>query len=328
MESILSPEELHISFADQEFKFMDSIIEEQNQEEASDLLREIFNHENSRRRGRTVERQSSSRHNCFLKSDYVVASTERKSCVGKLPEISPATQRRRIRNGMKNDAIRGEFSCIDVNDFTVWGTPAVMNTNRRIEERNQWRGSARQDHLPSTEIEDGYLDRHKKKDDPVVKSEENLVSSRSNASNLSLRHNLTKDVQAVPSEQNALPPASPRNIFSPRRRSAFGSTDAQQGRKKDWTEKNTQKLPLDLPEKITEFLEMEISLIKGGEKMHSTQKRTDRSLSAYYSQETELFDPKSTDSRKSGLSSLLQKRISGEKTGSYSKRNTVDSGKV
>lgn len=298
MESILSLEELHISFADQEFKSMDSIIEERNQEEASDLLREISNHENSRRRGRTVERQSSSRHDCFLKSDYVVVSTERKSCVVKLPDISPATQRRRKRNGMKNDGIRGEFSCIDVDDFTISGSPAMMNTKRRIEERNQWIGSARRDHLPSTEIEDGYLDRHKKKNDPVVKSKGNLDSSRSHVSNLSLRHNLTKDVQALPSEHNALPPASPRNIFSPRRRSAFGSTDAQQGRKKDWTEKNTQNLPLDLPEKITEFIEMEISHIKGGEKMHSTQKRMDRSLSAYYSQETELFGPKSTESRK------------------------------
>ena len=328
MESILSLEELHISFADQEFKFMDSIIEEQNQEEASDLLRQIFNHENSRRRGRTVERQSSSRHDCFLKSDYVVANTERKSCVGKLPDISPTTQHRRIRNGMKNDRIRGEFSCIDVDDFTISGSPAMMNTKRRIEERNQWIGSARRDHLPSTEIEDGYLDRQKKKNDPVVKYKGNLDSSRSHASNLSLRHNLTKDVQALPSEHNVLPPASPRNIFSPRPRSAFRSTDAQKGRKKDWTEKNTQNLPLDLPEKITEFIEMEISLIKGGEKMHSTQKRTDRSLSAYYSQETELFGPKSKESRKSGLSPLLQKRISsGEKTGCYSKRN-MDSGKV
>ena len=310
MESVLSLEDLHVSIADQEFKFMDTVIEEQNQEEASDLLREIFNHGNSRCRERTAARQSINGHDCFLKSDYnyVVASTERKSCVGKLPDISPATSRRRLRNGVGKDGIRGEFSGIDVDDFTVLGTPAKMMTKKRVEERNpQWNGSTRRDHLPATEIEDGCLDcRRKEKNDPIVKSKGNLGSSRSHASNLSLTHNLPRDMQTLPSEQNALPSASSRNIFSPRRRSAFESRAAQHGRKKDWSEKNTQKLPFDLPDKITEFIGMEMSLIKGGEKMHSTHKRTDRSLSAYYSQDTELFSPKSMESRKSGLSFLLQ----------------------
>lgn len=309
MESFLSLDELHISFPDRELRFEDSRIEDQHSEEACDLLREDVSRQSSPCRANNVDKHSRSKNEDFLLgNDHVVVNKaeSRDTYAGKLPNICPATSRTRLKNGVWKKRRTREFSCIDVDDFEVWGKTKTYNENRGIEEKDKRSASTRRNHLPFTKT-DGCLGGQNWKNDPVVDLE-------------SLRLNLTRGIQTHSSEQNGFFAASPRNIFSPRQ--SLRSSAEMKGRGKQWTETHIQELPLNLPEKVTKFLQMEISLIKGREQVHSMQKRRGSALTTYcVSEDTERFCPKSMELKKSWDSSLLDKRRHSEKTGCYNKRN-------
>ena len=320
MESSLSLDELHISFPEQELKITEPRSEVQNEEEACDLLRENFSYGRWRCRETTTEQnQSSGKNEHFFEADYLVANPERETYAGKLPNICPGAPRKWLKNGIKKGRMR-EFSCIDVDDFTARGKPKAMIAKPRIEETHKRSVGTKQANLSSTAIsqDNGCFEGQNLKYDPLIGSRETPEYSLS----CNLELNLTRKTQTFPLEQNMLSTASSRNIFSPRK--SFGSSTELKRRSKECSEKNLQELRLDLPEKFTKFVEMEISLIKGGQKVHSTQKRRDHAMPACIYQETELFIPKSMAPRKS-RDSLLDKRYSREKTGCYNTRK-MDSG--
>ena len=262
MDSSLSLDELHISFSDHELKFTEPRTAAQR-EETCDLLRE-----DASRHKKNFERQDTSRNGDFLKADYALTNSERESYDGKLSNIWPATPRKQLKKGKRRDQ---EFSCIDVDDFAVWEKPAP------IYQRNKWSVSNRRDHLPST-----LPDRHDWNNDLVHEVESKGNPDSPNSCNIDRNHNLTRGIQTPHSEQNDFT-ASPRNNLSPRQ--SFG-TSAE--RRKICSDGHVQEVSLQ--EKFATFIETEISLIKGGEKISSTQKRRGSALSSNsLSRETNHF---------------------------------------
>ena len=315
MEPLLSLDDLQISFSDdQELKFTESRIKEQNFEEACDLSGEKFSLVKLRYRQNPAQRPTSCGDKNFLRPHYSVANAEKNHYDGELPSISQLPPRRQLKNETKTGCYRGKLSCLDVDDFTVRQAPATINSNTKgkIEKRRKWSGSTKRTYSPFAEVELCYDGKQGRKNGP-------LAANSSGFCDLTQKFNLDMTLQTFPSEKNGPLTASPRNIFSPRQ--SFTYRAEPRGRGKECSQRRKQSIPRNLPEKVTEFIDVEISLIKGGEKVHSTPEQAGRAFPGCDSQEGELFGQNLIRLRKGRSSVLLEKRGSGNMAGLYNKGN-------
>ncbi|KAL9968632.1 hypothetical protein ACROYT_G020747 [Oculina patagonica] len=267
MDSFLSLDELYLSFPNQEFN---SSRKHGLREEDCDILRGASDDRGNSCHHRAEGKDEKRRLNgpAFLAADYVVANDERESYAGKLPSIRPAFGKQ------KKGHNRAEFSCIDVDDFSVSGQPVMFNTRREMKETTNCRN-----YIPSP----GHHNC------PVgEKWENNAVEKKSSASANSC---------------NAF-------VYRPRQLS-LGSYAELHGRSYQpaiFSSPVCSKpgRPSELPEKFAKFLEMEFSIIKG-EKVNSTQRCRLRSDSVPTHQRGPLY-PNSMDLRRSQSPSVPELR--------------------
>lgn len=272
MDSFLSLDELYLSFPSQEFN---SSRKHGHREEECDILREGSNDRgNSCHRAEGKDEKRRPNGPAFLAADYVVANDEGECYAGKLPSIRPAFGKQ------KKGQNRAEFSCIDVDDFSVSGKPVMINTRRDTKETTNCKNN-----LPSP-------GRHncprgeKWENNAVVKKD--IVEKKSSASANSCNAFINRPRQLSFGSYAEL---HGRNY----QRAIFGSPDySKPGR------------PSDLPEKFAKFLEMEFSIIKG-EKVNSTQRCRLRSDSVPTQQRGPLY-PNSMDLRRSQSPSVPELR--------------------
>ena len=246
MNSLLSLEELHIGFADQESDFPDTGIDVSNEDEGwsrcnglkenvrmenLDFQRTITSKRNDRRNPAAfleVARTPTS----FLAADgHVLANKRAKSSLGKLPIIFSATPRRVPKNEIKNDRIFGEFSSID-RDNCGSREKTTANFERKskvaIKHRAKWSVSTKRNGRQSSEMEFCPItDFGSKINAPFVKSERTPVSSNapmfspkysSNNTRLdlpNLKFDLLGEQPKLSWGKNEPPVASSRNISSP-----------------------------------------------------------------------------------------------------------------
>ncbi|KAJ7394356.1 hypothetical protein OS493_000162 [Desmophyllum pertusum] len=273
MDSFLSLDELHVSFPSQELPY--SRMENEDGEEDCDLLREsddergINSHHRTQDKGEI--RRSANQE--FLAANYVVTSRERESTAYKLPSIRPASSK--LKNGLKkgrNRAEKGEFSSIDVDDFSVWGKQAMVNARKDMKNRTNFRNN-----VPSPGPKN-CCGGEKWENDVVVEScfaktkssdsadSSNLSRPRLSLGSYSQLHGRIGDRPSIFS-----PPVSPKARASSVR----------------------------LPKKISRLIEMELSIIKG-ENINSTQRRRYRPRSeSVPTQEKIQFYPNSVELRRS-----------------------------
>ena len=179
------------------------------------------------------------------------------------------------------------------------GKPVMGNENRNIKERSKH--STRRDTLPSTGLRRWAGEAKWESADSVTESSFiNKISSDSpNLSNTSpAKLDLSRRAESLPSERRGPFTASQRDM-SPRSsrkefedRPLFSPSESR---------RHVKELPLDLPEKLAKFIEVEFSIIRGEDK--SSVQRQKYGVSA------ETVSPRESpkELRKS-LSSLLQRR--------------------
>lgn len=275
MDSFLSLDELHVSFPSQELP--NSRMENEDGEEDCDLLREsddergINSHHRTQDKGEI--RRSANQE--FLAANYVVTSRERESVAHKLPSIRPASSK--LKNGLKkgrNRAEKGEFSCIDVDDFSVCGKQVMVNARKDMKNRTNFRNN-----FPSPGPKN-CCGGEKWENDVVVES--CFAKTKSSDS------------------------ADSSNVYLSRPRLSLGSHSQLHGRIGDRpsifsppVSPKPERPQLDLPKKITRLIEMELSIIKG-ENVNSTQRRRYRPRSeSVPTQEKIQFYPNSVELRRS-----------------------------
>lgn len=282
MDSFLSLDELYLSFPRKHG----------NREEDCDILREAGDdHDNSFYRAEDKD-ETCRQNEAFLPADYVLANEERESYAGKLPSIRSAFSKQ--KNGSKKGRNREEFSCIDVDNFSVSGKTVMVNASRDMKERTNCRTnfpSPGRYNCPGEEIWENNA---------AVKSCLAEIKPSDSANSC-----------------NAF-------VYRPRQLS-LGSYTELHGRNQQrtiFTSPGYSKSgrPPDLPDKFARFLEMEFSIIKG-EKVNSTPRYRVRSDSVPTQQRGPLY-PNSMELRRSKSPSLSE--FSRKPTNNNSKRNTLE----
>ena len=273
MDSFLSLDELHLSFPSQEFN---SAKKHEQREKNCDILEEASdNHGDSQHRVEDNDEKCRPTGPAFLPADYVVTNEEDECYAdGKLPSIRPAFGKQ--KNGLlKKGRNRTEFSCIDVDDFSVSDKPVIVSAGRGIKETINCRNN-----LPSPGRHN-CPDGEKWENNAVVKSR--YLDSVSSCNGFVCR---------------------PRQL-------SLGSYPELHGRNQQQTVFcspvcSKPGRPSDLPEKFSKFLEMEFSIIKG-EKVNSTQRYRLRSDSVP-TQRRGPLNPNSTELRRLRSPSLSELR--------------------
>lgn len=179
--------------------------------------------------------------------------------------------------------------------------PAMGNANRDIEERSTYNISTRRDTLPSSKPRRwaGGAKWDSADSATEISFVNKLSSDSPNLCDTSpAKLDMSRRTQSLPSERKGPFTASQRDM-SPRSsrkefedRSLFSSSE---------TRRHVQELPLNLPEKLAKFIEVEFSIIKGEDKSSIQVQK--------YAVSTETVSPRDRhrEMRKSP-SSLLQRR--------------------
>lgn len=278
MNSFLSLDELFLSFPTQE---LNSAKKHGQREKNCEVLEEASDdHGHSQHRVEDNDEKCSQTGPAFLPADYIVTNEEDECYAnGKLPSIRPAFGKQ--KNGLlKKGRNRTEFSCINVDDFSVSDKPVMVNSGREIKETINCRNN-----LPPPGRQN-CPDGDKWENNPEVKSR--LAKKKSLDSVSSCNTFVCRPRQLSLGSYTEL---HGRN----RQRAAFSSpVFSKPGR------------PSDLPEKFSKFLEMEFSIIKG-EKVKSTQRYRLRSDSVP-TQRREPLNPNSTELRRLRSPSLSELR--------------------
>lgn len=276
MESFLSLDELCISFSDHDLRTSaDSRTQDQHEKDSCYLLKDSKDHRGSLCVRDDFHKQRKDKMKEFhLGADNVVAKHDsRNTYACKLPDIKPTNKSMQMIHVMAGKMGRSrKFYSINADDFTVGAKPGTFS-DLRSEEREELNASRRRrNHLPLGESKN-YSGGQNWKCNPANDAK-------------SLMANWTRGIEPYSgSAQSGFLAASQRKIFSPRQsvKSGFAET-----------------LQMDLPQKVTKFLEMEISLIKGREKTNAMQKCKGSVFSTYRASDNpEDVDLKLIKTRKS-----------------------------
>lgn len=276
MESFLSLDELCISFSDHDLRTSaDSRTQDQHEKDSCYVLKDSKDHRGSLCVRDDFHKQRKGKMKEFhLDADNVVAKNDsRNTYACKLPDIKPANKSMQMIHVMAGKMGRSrKFYSINADDFTVGAKPGTFS-DLRSEEREELKASRRRrNHLPLGESKN-YSGGQNWKCNPANDAK-------------SLMANWTRGIEPYSgSAQSGFLAASQRKIFSPRQsvKSGFAET-----------------LQMDLPQKVTKFLEMEISLIKGREKTNAMQKCKGSVFSTYRASDNpEDVDLKLIKTRKS-----------------------------
>lgn len=276
MESFLSLDELCISFSDHDLRTSaDSRTQDQHEKDSCYVLKDSKDHRGSLCVRDDFHKQRKGKMKEFhLEADNVVAKNDsRNTYACKLPDIKPTNKSMQMIHVMAGKMGRSrKFYSINADDFTVGAKPGTFS-DLRSEEREELNASRRRrNHLPLGESKN-YSGGQNWKCNPANDAK-------------SLMANWTRGIEPYSgSAQSGFLAASQRKIFSPRQsvKSGFAET-----------------LQMDLPQKVTKFLEMEISLIKGREKTNAMQKCKGSVFSTYRASDNpEDVDLKLIKTRKS-----------------------------
>lgn len=276
MESFLSLDELCISFSDHDLRTSaDSRTQDQHEKDSCYVLKDSTDHRGSLCVRDDFHKQRKGKMKEFhLGADNVVAKNDsRNTYACKLPDIKPTNKSMQMIHVMAGKMGRSrKFYSINADDFTVGAKPGTFS-DLRSEEREELNASRRRrNHLPLGESKN-YSGGQNWKCNPANDAK-------------SLMANWTRGIEPYSgSAQSGFLAASQRKIFSPRQsvKSGFAET-----------------LQMDLPQKVTKFLEMEISLIKGREKTNAMQKCKGSVFSTYRASDNpEDVDLKLIKTRKS-----------------------------
>lgn len=277
MNSYLSLDELFLSFPSQE---LNSAKKHGQREKNCDILEEASgDHGHSQHWVEDNDEKCRQTGPAFLPADYVVTNEE-DECYDdcKLPSIRPAFGKQKY-GLLKKGRNRTEFSCIDVDDFSVSDKPVMVNAGREIKETINCRNN-----LPSPGHQicpDGE------------KWENAVVKSRL-------------------AEKKSLGSVSSCNAFVCRpHQLSLGSYTELHGRSQQRAVLSSPVFskpgrPSNLPEKFSKFLETEFSIIKG-ENVNATQRYRLRSDSVP-TQRRGLLYPNSTELRTLRSPSLSELR--------------------
>lgn len=284
MESFLSLDELCISFSDHDLRTSaDSRTQDQHEKDSCYVLKDSKDHRGSLCVRDDFHKQRKGKMKEFhLEADNVVAKNDsRNTYACKLPDIKPTNKSMQMIHVMAGKMGRSrKFYSINADDFTVGAKPGTFS-DLRSEEREELNASRRRrNHLPLGESKN-YSGGQNWKCNPANDAK-------------SLMANWTRGIEPYcGSAQSGFLAASQRKIFSPRQsvKSGFAET-----------------LQMDLPQKVTKFLEMEISLIKGREKTNAMQKCKGSVFSTYRASDNpEDVDLKLIKTRKSWDSAYLDR---------------------
>lgn len=276
MESFLSLDELCISFSDHDLRTSaDSRTQDQHEKDSCYVLKDSKDHRGSLCVRDDFHKQRKGKMKEFhLGADNVVAKNDsRNTYACKLPDIKPTNKSMQMIHILAGKMGRSrKFYSINADDFTVGAKPGTFS-DLRSEEREELNASRRRrNHLPLGESKN-YSGGQNWKCNPANDAK-------------SLMANWTRGIEPYSgSAQSGFLAASQRKIFSPRQsvKSGFAET-----------------LQMDLPQKVTKFLEMEISLIKGREKTNAMQKCKGSVFSTYRASDNpEDVDLKLIKTRKS-----------------------------
>lgn len=276
MESFLSLDELCISFSDHDLRTSaDSRTQDQHEKDSCYVLKDSKDHRGSLCVRDDFHKQRKGKMKEFhLEADNVVAKNDsRNTYACKLPDIKPTNKSMQMIHVMAGKMGRSrKFYSINADDFTVGAKPGTFS-DLRSEEREELNASRRRrNRLPLGESKN-YSGGQNWKCNPANDAK-------------SLMANWTRGIEPYSgSAQSGFLAASQRKIFSPRQsvKSGFAET-----------------LQMDLPQKVTKFLEMEISLIKGREKTNAMQKCKGSVFSTYRASDNpEDVDLKLIKTRKS-----------------------------
>lgn len=258
MESYLSLDELCISFSDHDLRTSaDSRTEDQQEKDSCYVLKDNKDHRGSLCVRNDLHKQRRGKMKEFhLKADNVVEKNDSRNAYAfKLPDIKPTNKSMQIIRAMAGKKRRSrKFYSINADDFTVGAKPGTFS-DIRSEERGELNASRRhRNHLPLGESKN-YSGGQNWKCNPANDAK-------------SLMANWTRGIEQYSgSAQSGFLAASQRKIFSPRQ-SVKSSAELI-----EVNEEFAETLQMDLPQMVTKFLEMEISLIKGREKTNAMQKR-------------------------------------------------------
>lgn len=298
MNSWLSLDELHIGFADQESEFADSGIDIRNENESCSRLKgnlgaggigtrlgTVTGSRNSGKDRAPVVTVNKNLTSFQTADDHVLPNKQSRSYLGKLPIISPAKPLGVVEKNSKKERRFEEFSSIDVDHFTVRETASANpgpNRNEAIAQRRNWRIKRRWGQRSSSEMEfcqiaalesDVYTFDNRQKTNlssssfclsPVASSENTFLDLHN--------FNVHDTELALPSRKKQLHAASTRNIFSPHQL-PVNDFPKQEQLRDERSGIQKQKFARGLNEKITKFMEKEISLVKGEEKTSTTKQR-------------------------------------------------------
>lgn len=258
MESYLSLDELCISFSDHDLRTSaDSRTEDQQEKDSCYVLKDNKDHRGSLCVRNDLHKQRRGKMKEFhLKADNVVEKNDSRNAYAfKLPDIKPTNKSMQIIRAMAGKKRRSrKFYSTNADDFTVGARPGTFS-DIRSEERGELNASRRhRNHLPLGESKN-YSGGQNWKCNPANDAK-------------SLMANWTRGIEQYSgSAQSGFLAASQRKIFSPRQ-SVKSSAELI-----EVNEEFAETLQMDLPQMVTKFLEMEISLIKGREKTNAMQKR-------------------------------------------------------
>lgn len=266
MESFLSLDELCISFSDHDLRTSaDSRTQDQHEKDSCYVLKDSKDHRGSLCVRDDFHKQRKGKMKEFhLGADNVVAKNDsRNTYACKLPDIKPTNKSMQMIHVMAGKMGRSrKFYSINADDFTVGAKPGTFS-DLRSEEREELNASRRRrNHLPLGESKN-YSGGQNWKCNPANDAK-------------SLMANWTRGIEPYSgSAQSGFLAASQRKIFSPRQsvKSGFAET-----------------LQMDLPQKVTKFLEMEISLIKGREKTNAIQKCKGSVFSTYRASDNPILN--------------------------------------
>lgn len=266
MESSLSLDELCISFSDHDLTTSaNSRTQGHHEKESCYVLKDNKDHQGSLCVRNDFHKQRKGKMKEFhLEADNVVAKNDSRTTYAcKLPDIKPTNKSMQMIHVMAGKMGRSrKFYSINADDFTIRAKPGTFS-DIRSEERDELNASRRRrNHLPLGESKN-YSGGQNWKRNP-----ENDAKS--------LMANWTRGIGPYSgSAQSGFLAASQRKIFSPRQSVKTGAEPIEVN------EEFAETLQMDIPQKVTKFLEMEISLIKGREKTNAMQKRKGSVFSTY-----------------------------------------------
>lgn len=228
----------------------------------------------------------------FLEREFSIIQGESVSSTLRTPSRSDSELSQERKSVDSNSTERSESV----------GKPVKSNANRNVSERSKYSLSTRRETLPSTGPRRWAGEAKWESADSVIESSfVNKTSSDSPnllANTFPAKLDLSRRAQSLPSERRGPFTASLRDMSPRSSRKEFEDRPlfcASESRR------HVQELPLNLPEKLAKFIEMEFSIIKGEDKSSSQRQK--------YGVAGETVSPRESpkELRKSP-SSLLQRR--------------------